>query len=263
MNKGTALITGASSGIGEALSHRFAERGHELIITARRKDKLEALAETLMAGHDAEVHVIACDLAQPDGPGELADAVAALGLTVDILVNNAGVAYTGNFQDLDEATVDMLLDLNIVALTKLTHAFLPGMIARGSGRILNVGSVASFQPVPSMSLYAASKAFVLSLTEGLSEEVRGTGVSVTALCPGLTRTEMVESLQAEGIPAFMMSSPAEVAREGYDALMNREVIRVPGLANQAAVTWAKFQPRWLVRGLGGLMSRINPVNHQR
>lgn len=262
MNKGTALITGASSGIGEALSHRFAERGHDLIVTARREDKLKALAETLTSEHGTGVHVIACDLTQPDGPGELAGAVAALGVDVDILVNNAGVAYTGNFQDLESNTVDMLLDLNIVSLTKLTHLFLPAMIARGAGRILNVGSVASFQPVPSMSLYAASKAFVLSLTEGLSEEVRGTGVSVTALCPGLTRTEMVESLQAEGIPAFMMSSPEEVAREGYEALMNREVIRVPGLANQAAVTWAKFQPRWLVRGLGGLMSRINPVNYQ-
>ena len=135
------------------------------------------------------------------------------------------------------------------------------MVARGTGRILNVASVASFQPIPSMSLYAASKAFVLSLTEALSEELRGTGVSATALCPGFTRTEMVMSFEGIELPPFIMATADEVAREGYDAVMAREVVRVPGLANQAAVLWTKHQPRWLVRGLGGLFARFNPANH--
>ena len=132
------------------------------------------------------------------------------------------------------------------------------MVQRGAGKILNVASVAAFQPVPSMALYAASKAFVLSLTESLSEELRGTGVSATALCPGLTRTDLVNDLHAQDVPPFMMSSTADVAREGYNALMANEVIRIPGVANQAAVTWAKHQPRWLVRGVGGLFARLKP-----
>ncbi|MDB4069329.1 SDR family NAD(P)-dependent oxidoreductase, partial [Pseudomonadales bacterium] len=125
-------------------------------------------------------------------------------------------------------------------------------------RILNVASVAAFQPVPSMAVYAASKAFVLSLTESLSEELRGTGVIVSALCPGLTRTELVNDLMAQDVPPFMMSSTEDVAREGYQALMAGDVIRIPGVANQAAVTWAKHQPRWLVRGVGGLFARFKP-----
>ena len=148
--------------------------------------------------------------------------------------------------------------MNILALARLTRHYLPTMISKGSGRILNVASVAAFQPVPSMSLYAASKAFVLSLTESLSEELKGTGVSVTALCPGLTKTEMVSQLQAQDIPPFLMSSTDQVAKEGFDALMAKEVIRIPGLANQAAVTWAQHQPRWLIRGLGGILSNFNP-----
>jgi hypothetical protein len=120
--------------------------------------------------------------------------------------------------------------------------------------------VASFQPVPSLAAYAATKAYVLSLTESLSEELRGTGVTTTALCPGLTKTALLDEVQGFDVPAGIASSPAEVAREGVDALLGREVIRVPGIANQAALAWAKHQPRWLVRGLGGMLARINPNN---
>lgn len=256
MSKGIALITGASSGIGEALAREFARHDYDLIITARWADLLEALARELSS--QVLVDVVVSDLATATGPAALIAAVAALGKHVDILVNNAGIAHSGDFHSSSTVQLDQLLGLNITALAHLTHSFSKPMVQRGAGKILNVASVAAFQPVPSMALYAASKAFVLSLTESLSEELRGTGVSATALCPGLTRTDLVNDLHAQDVPPFMMSSTADVAREGYNALMANEVIRIPGVANQAAVTWAKHQPRWLVRGVGGLFARLKP-----
>ena len=252
---GRTLITGASSGIGEALARHFASRGHELVLTARRRDRLETLADELRAR--VNVTVIPADLAADQGVDSLITELDRADLAIDILVNNAGVASSETFQAMGEDTVDRLLSVNVLSLTRLTKCILPGMRARGFGRILNVASVASFQPVPSLGLYAASKAFVLSLTESLAEELRGSGVTVTALCPGLTKTEMVEDIHgALQVPAFMMASAEAVAREGYAALMSGEVVRVPGLANVAAITWAKFQPRWLVRNLGGLAARL-------
>lgn len=255
-SKGTALITGASSGIGEALARHFAKQGFDLVITARRESNLNALAEELRGS--VLVTVVSCDLAERAGVDTLLNAVAAI--DIDVLVNNAGIAYSGNFATQEDDKIQNLINLNIVAVTRLTHHLLPKMIHRGMGRIMNVASVASFQPVPSLAAYAASKAYVLSLTESLSEELRGTGVSVTALCPGLTKTPLLDEVQGFDVPAGIASTPADVAREGYDALMQREVIRVPGIANQAALAWAKHQPRWLVRGLGGLVARFNPNN---
>lgn len=261
MSKGTALVTGASSGIGAALARRFASMDFDLVVTARREALLSELAAELRGSID--VHVFPADLASPEGPAQLIDAVASQGIDVDILVNNAGIAHTQPFHQLSEKDVADLLAVNITALTSLTHHFIPLMIARGSGRILNVASVAAFQPVPAMSLYAASKAFVLSLTESLSEELRGTGVSATALCPGFTRTDMMLSFDDFELPPFIMATAAEVASEGYDALMSREVIRIPGLANRAAVLWTRYHPRWLVRGLGGLAARLRRGDRQR
>ena len=252
MSRGTALITGASSGIGEAQARQFAAKGYDLIITARREDKLNELSETL----PVSVQVVACDLANLEGPRFLLDSIDIA--SIDVLVNNAGVAYPGTFPEQSLDDISSLLTLNINALTQLIHGILPSMIKKGAGRILNVASVASFQPVPSMAVYAASKAYVLSLTESLSEELRGTGVSTTALCPGITDTALLENIQGSGIPPFLMSSVEDVAKEGYESLMNKEVIRIPGLSNQAAVNWAKHQPRWLVRGLGGMLARFKP-----
>lgn len=258
MTSKTALITGASSGIGEALARQFAAKDFDLVITARREDRLAALAEAL--GESVEVRIVACDLGKPEGARQLIDSVSALDVEIDVLVNNAGIAYSKFFTELDQEEIDGLIQLNMSTLSTLTHHYAGEMQQRGFGRILNVASVAGFQPVPSMSLYAASKAFVVSLSEALSEELRGTGVSVTALCPGLTKTEMADALvqQAQDLPPFVMATAAEVAREGYDAMMAREVIRIPGIANQAAVAWAQVQPRWLVRGLGGMFARMNP-----
>ncbi|HKI73906.1 MAG TPA: SDR family oxidoreductase [Pseudomonadales bacterium] len=254
MSKGTVLITGASSGIGEALARRFADGGFDLVITARRQSNLDALAAELR--ENVAVAVVACDLTAAGDIDKLIADIDALDLTIDVLVNNAGAAWSGRFNEIPEDDALNLISLNITALTRLTRHFLPGMVNRRTGRILNVASVAAFQPIPSMALYAASKAFVLSLTEALSEELRGTGVSATALCPGLTKTDMALTFDQYEIPSFVMASPEEVAREGFDAVMARDVIRVPGIANQAAITWAKYQPRWLVRGLGGLLSRF-------
>ncbi len=257
-SRGLALITGASSGIGAALARRFAQQDFDLVLTARRKSNLDSLAGSLPG--EINTTVVSCDLTSSEDRARLLQTLSDRRLEPDILVNNAGVALTGEFHELPPREIHDLVLLNVLALTALTREFLPGMIARGSGRILNVASVAAFQPVPLMNVYAASKSFVLSLTESLSEELKGTGVSVTALCPGLTRTEMVESLHAGSVPPFLMSSVEDVAREGFEAVMSREVIRIPGIANQAAVTWAQFQPRWLVRNLGGLISRFRPVN---
>lgn len=259
MSKGTALVTGASSGIGAELARKLASMDFDLVITARRKAQLEALAAELQGSINVEV--IVADLAADDGVRTIVDRLKDREIQVDILVNNAGIAYTQPFQRLSSAEITNLLAVNITALSMLTHYLLPPMIERGSGRILNVASLAAFAPVPSMSLYAASKAFVLSFTESLSEELRGTGVSVTALCPGFTKTDLVMKFDGIELPPFIMASAEEVAREGVDATMAREVIRVPGTANQAAVLWTRYHPRWLVRGLGGLVARFNPANH--
>ncbi|MBV1877460.1 MAG: SDR family oxidoreductase [Pseudomonadales bacterium] len=253
-DQGTALITGASSGIGEALAKEFAQNGFNLIITARREDRLISLSEELSA--NVQVDIVVTDLATQSGIDYLIQQVSHK--HIDILVNNAGIDFAGSFQDQNKSQLDTLLSLNIIALTQLVHHFLPGMIKAGAGRILNVASVAAFHPIPSFALYAASKAFVLSLTESIAVETKNTGVTATALCPGLTRTEATEALQAIELPNLLMASAEAVAREGYEALMNREVIRVPGITNQAALAMAQHQPRWLVRELGGLLAKFNP-----
>lgn len=256
MSDSYTLVTGASSGIGEALARKFADRGHHLIISARREERLRALAEEL--GKKVDVRIIVADLGRHDGVDLLMQQLADLDVEVEMLVNNAGVASSGDFSDLSGNEIDDLIALNVKTLTRLTHALLPGMLDRRQGRILNVASVAAFQPVPSMTLYAASKAFVLSFTEALSEELRGSGVTITALCPGLTRTEMIDSFPGTNdMASLMMASAESVASAGYDAMMRAEVIRIPGMTNLAAVAWSKYQPRWLIRSLGGILSRAN------
>jgi short-subunit dehydrogenase len=169
MSRGTVLVTGASSGIGAALAKQFANNDYDLVITARREQNLQELKDSLETGNHVEV--VCCDLSDAGGPRELINMIQAKGIEIDVLVNNAGIAASEKFHELDEEEIENLMSLNILALTRLTRHYLPIMISKGSGRILNVASVAAFQPVPSMSLYAASKAFVLSLTESLSEEL--------------------------------------------------------------------------------------------
>ncbi len=255
MSRGRVLITGASSGIGASLARVFAEEGFDLILTARREANLAALQSELS---QVDVAILPADIATTDGvTGLLADIDDQFD-QIDIVVNNAGMMVESAFDELSEPDLLNTLNLNVVALTRVTHHFAKRMRAQGQGRILNVASVAAFHPVPGLDLYAATKAFVLSLSESLAENLRSDGITVTTLCPGLTETEMMDPGIAAVLPPFMKSTPDAVAREGFDALMAREALRIPGPANRVALTWAQHQPRWLLRGLGGLAARLTP-----
>jgi hypothetical protein len=256
----TALVTGASSGIGEALARGFARRGCHLVLVARSADKLRALAADLVAEHGVKAWVEPCDLARPDGPARLAAAMKRARRPIDILVNNAGVLAYGDFVRQPAARHRDLVDLNVGALTQMLAQFLPPMVARRQGRVLNVASVASFQPVPTLATYAATKAYVLSLTEALAEELRERGVTVTALCPGITATHMLSDAQRRSrelgrLPGFLIGNADDVAEEGIEACLAGEVIRVPGALNQAATLAGRATPRWLLRRLSGAMVR--------
>jgi len=256
----TALVTGASGGIGLELAREFAAHGFDLIVVARRGSELEKLAGRCRRDHGVRVHALPMDLLDPDAPAMLVQQVEDAGLEVDVLVNNAGLMEMGGFVDVAIDRHDRLLQLNIIVLTSLTRRLLSAMIERRHGRILNVASTSSFQPVPSMALYAASKAFVLSLSESLSEELKGTGVSVTALCPGITKTEMYDRARdehglARNVPGFLLSEVEDVAREGYEACISGQAVVVPGLTNRLATSAVQLSPRWLVRNLGGLIGR--------
>ena len=258
--QGTALVTGASAGIGRELARVFASHGWDLVVVARRTDALEELAEELRKEHRAEVYVRARDLLAPGAPQDLYSDLAADGIEVDVLVNDAGAIEVGAFVDTELAALERVVELNTRVLTAMTRSFLPAMRTRGNGRILNLASVAAFQPVPALAAYGATKAFVLSLSEALSEELAGTGITVTALCPGLTVTNMVDKVRATSeranlIPEFLMSDAADVARAGYAACMAGRSIEVPGLGNAVLTNWSRFQPRWLVRSIGGLVGR--------
>ncbi|MFL2528072.1 MAG: SDR family NAD(P)-dependent oxidoreductase [Candidatus Azotimanducaceae bacterium] len=256
--KKTVLITGASSGIGESLAHIFARNDFHLIMSARDVSKLNHVKKSLRK--DESIHIIPADLSNKEGAEKLIRETEDRGYQVDILVNNAAQMLWGNFYDHEIISVEKLIQLNISTPSTLTHHFLKGMINRGSGKILNVASIAGFQPIPSMGLYAASKAYVISFSESLAEQVSDHGISVTALCPGVTDTPATKQI-LDDLPTFVVSSSDEVAEEGYRALMAEETICIPGIANKAALTWVKFQPRSLIRKIGGFISRFGPNPH--
>ncbi|HKM80986.1 MAG TPA: SDR family oxidoreductase [Candidatus Acidoferrum sp.] len=255
-----ALVTGASAGIGLAIAQVLAEEGFDLVLVARRAPELEKLAHSLEVDYGTRVVVLAMDLLREGAGQELEEALAREGLAIEILVNNAGLMDVGDFREIELERHLRLIQLNVAVLTELTRRFLPAMVARGHGRILNVASLSAFQPVPSLAVYAAAKAFVLSLTESLSEELKGTGVSVTALCPGLVRTHMVEQAKEESAlarhaPDFLVSDAAAVAREGVKACLAGRVIDVPGAPNRLTAHFVRFYPRWVVRSVLGLVAR--------
>ena len=252
----TALITGASAGIGRELAIVFAEQGFNLVVVARRRHELDTLAADLKSDHGIEVTVVATDLTVPAAPYTLFETVQRQGIEVDVLVNNAGINFYGDFKDISLENHLSLIQLNIGALTALTHLCMRPMVERGYGRILNVASISAFQPIPTIAVYAASKAFVVSFSEALAVELRETGVMVTALCPGFTETAMkyIESAttgRPASLPSFAVSDATQVARAGYQACMQGEVVQVSGLINQVATLWMQHQPRWLGRTLGG------------
>ena len=257
---GTALITGASSGIGEALAARFARGGFDLVLVARRADKLNALAATLREEPGVKVWVEPADLSLPDAPAQLAAAMKRARRPIDVLVNNAGVLAQGPFVKMPAQRHRQLIDLNVSALTALLAEFVPPMVSRGQGRVLNVASISAFQPLPSLATYAATKAYVLSLTESLSEELKGSGVTLTALCPGITATNMLSNARAGRaelgkLPGFLIGSAEAVADEGYTACLRGDVIKVPGVLNLATIVSARATPKWLLRRVSGAIVR--------
>jgi hypothetical protein len=240
---GTALITGASSGIGAELARLCAAKGHGLILVARRLPELERLASDLAREYGVPARALSADLAGPEAPRALFDRLD--GAPVDILINDAGFGLRGRFAATDWDVEARMLQVNIAALVQLTKLFLPAMIRRGAGRIMNVGSTAGFVPGPDMAVYYASKAFVLSFSEALAVELEGTGVTVTDLCPGPTRTEFGEVAGAGNTALFRGAtmSAADVAREGYEAMMRGRTVAIAGARNRWAMWGAHLLPR--------------------
>jgi len=256
--KDTVLITGASAGIGLELAKLFAADGHDLILVARRAEAMEKLAETVSKTHGTGARIWPVDLADPQAPRQLEERAAAEGLAVDILVNNAGFGAVGRFHELSPERQLGIIDVNMRALTELTYRFLPAMRARGRGRILNLGSIVGFLPGPYMAVYYASKAYVVSFSEALAEELAGSGLPVTCLCPGYTATEFqkVAGLKKAGMLARLRPMPAEtVARIGYRGLMSGRRLVVPGWGNRLSVFGLRFSPRWFTVGTASWLQR--------
>jgi short-subunit dehydrogenase len=246
--KKVALITGASAGLGVEFARQLSKRGHHLVLVARRKDRLETLAKEL-----GNARAIALDLSKSGSAAKLLADLKAAGEQVDILVNNAGFGLIGRFAELDAKRERQMIDLNVGTLTDLCRAIAPAMVKRKSGGILNVASTAAFQPGPNMAVYFATKAFVLSLTEALHEELKPHGVKVSALCPGPTRTEFgeVAGFGGNGLFDRVAMESAEVVAAGLDGLDRNRAVVVPGFANKAGAFSTRFAPRSVVRRIAG------------
>lgn len=235
----TVLITGASSGIGLHLAHQFAKHGHRLLLTAPIRQELEAIARDLSREYHVEVGVLAEDLSQPEAAERIFKCVERDGTQIDILVNNAGLGQRGRFWETPLERDVAMLRVNIEATMRLTKLFLPAMLARKRGRILNTASVAGFEPGPLLAVYHATKAFVLSFSESLATELERTGVTVTALCPGATDTDFfpkADMLETRAFQKNKVMAPQEVAALGYDALMRGERVYIPGAMNKLMVS---------------------------
>jgi uncharacterized protein len=256
------LVTGASSGIGRELARLAAADGGTLVLVARRRERLEALAAELTAAHPGlTARPWPADLAAPEGVRGLLAGLAAEGLAVDHLVNNAGLGGSGRFHRLDPERERQVMAVNVVALHALLHGLLPGMVERGYGRVLNVASTAAFQPLPYLATYAAGKAFVLSLSAALWQEYRGSGVTVTCLCPGKTATEFFpdSGLDESGFGKVPMASAGAVARAGYRGMMAGRRLVVPGLLNKLSYWLIPLLPlRAVLKVGGGLFRRRRP-----
>ena len=241
----SALVTGASSGLGEVFARELVKRGANVVLVARSQDKLEALAQELRGGFQVSVEVLACDLSEPGAGTGLAARMRERGVQVDVLVNNAGFGLFGLLHEADPARVAQEVQLNVAALTELTCAVLPGMRARDRGAIVNVASTAAFQPLPYMAVYGATKAYVLSFTEALWAETRGTAVRVTALCPGATDTAFFDTASDNASVGTRMS-PEQVVAAAFRALERRRCSVVPGLTNRLLAGSTRLLPRQAV-----------------
>ena len=253
----TALITGASAGLGAHFALALAKQGHDVILVARREDRLQQIAEHVRARHGVAAHAIRADLGKKSAATKLAQTVAERGLAVDMLVNNAGFGARGAFAELDGAMQARMIDLNCRALVELCHAFVPLMLERRTGAILNVASTAAFQPGPWMAVYYASKAFVLSFSEALHEEVKARGVRVSALCPGPTRTEFagIAGMTDSALFERFAGTPERVVADGLKALVGNRAVAVSGAANRMMASAIRFTPRGLARRIAGSLQK--------
>lgn len=246
----TALVTGASSGIGAELARQLAGHGHTVTLVARREDRLRDLADEIRGRHGTRAEVIGCDLSDTAARERLVAEVAERGLTVELLLNNAGFGSAGSFQELDLDWEIRMVRTNIEAIVDLCGRYVPGMVERGSGAVLNVASTAAFQPLPRQSTYSASKAFVLAFTEALSADLAGTGVTATALCPGPVRTEFTDAHEgfeaAAHTPDFLWMTAEETARIGLEGLARGKRVVVPGAGNRLGTIAGHLVPRSLL-----------------
>ncbi len=253
----TTLITGASSGIGLELATQFAAGGDDVVLVARSEGKLEQLADQLQRDHGITATVVPADLSKPDTVDRLCDRLKDRSIEVDTLVNNAGFGALGKFAELStDRQTDMLM-VNVVALTRLTRQLLPAMLQRRSGGVLNVGSIAAYQAGPNMAVYYASKAYVLSFTEALREEVAGSGLTVTCLEPGATESGFGDDsgMSKLGMFSKQIMSAQAVAKSGYEGYRNNEDIVIPGWKNRLMVTGTSLLPRFATRKLIGKLQR--------
>jgi uncharacterized protein len=245
----TALITGASSGIGLELARVLARNSHHLVLTARRDKRLKELKQELEINFGIQVTIFSTDLAKPESPQKLYDFTKKENLSIDILINNAGIGDYGLFHKSDWEKTGTMIDLNIRSLTHLTHLYLPDMVRKERAWIMNVASTAAFQPGPLMSVYYASKHYVLAFSEGIANELNGTGVSVTTLCPGPTESEFQEHSNQTKSKLFdnmPVATSREVAEYGYTAMMNGKRVAIHGVLNNIAAKSAGLLPRRLV-----------------
>jgi hypothetical protein len=254
---GAALVTGASAGIGKELSKLFAADGHDLVLVARRRERLDALADELRGAHGIDPLVIAADLADPSSPGRIHAELERAGVEVEFLVNCAGFGTNGAFVEQELARQMAEIQVNVVSLVALTRLLLPGMVTRGRGRILNIGSTAGFQPGPYMAVYYATKAFVNHFTEGLGYELDGTGVTATVSCPGATDTEFGAVAGNDKSRLFRMGAQdaPSVAKQAYRAMLKGRPVVVHGLKNKLGVQALRFGPRSVIRSMAASLNR--------
>jgi short-subunit dehydrogenase len=262
-----ALVTGASSGIGLELARLLAADGFDLVMVARNSQQLEQLAEDFRRRHGIAAHVSATDLSQPGAAAALWTELVDRRFVVDILVNNAGTGLYGPFAEQDGAAIERMVTLNVSALTTLTRLALPAMLSRGWGRMLNVASIVAYQPGgPRMAAYYATKSYVLSFSKGLAREVRGSGVSVTALCPGPTHTSFEEKSGVNRTVLYRRGfamDPLDVARAGYRGMMRKQMVVIPGLATKILAFAGELPPRRIALEANRLLLREKPSSPER
>ena len=256
---GTALVTGASSGIGAALARELASRGYSIALVARREERLHSLATDLTDEHGVSAEVLAADLGDPAGRDRLAEELRSRGRSVEVLVNNAGFGHQADFATSPQERMVEMVRVNVEAVVDLTSRFLGPMVERGRGSIINIASIGAFQPLPGSAVYGASKAFVLSFSEAIRTELRGSGVSVTAVCPGPVRTEFTDAAGIPGVedrtPGIVWMSAEDIARHAVDGAAHDKRVVVPGVLNRAGALAGQHSPRAVTLPLIGRIWR--------